>query len=404
MFKTLTQALPWLRARLRPLDTGLTVHERVNAVGGGAYSSALALAGLLSLFPLVLVGIAVVGFFSAGDVDLAGDTVERLGLDGRAADTLLDAFAAAERTRGTVTVIGFVGLLWSGLAVVDAMSAMVNTVWQVTGRGLVGKLHELAWVAGAGSLFLVSTAAASLARVLPGPAAVPTALLGAVVDGLLVFWTFRALTNVGVPWRAHVPGAILGAIGFGALKLLAGFYVARLVTTSSALYGSIGVVFALLAWFVLGAKLLMYAAAFNVVRYERGHGTVRVPIEVPYIEGERPVEVTRGGAVAESTPDPAAPGSNGEESDGEADAEADAGPGAEGDADTRRVVPVDSVDPVVPPAPGASGAPDIEVVASDPEVEAPPAALVLTRSDDLDDPCDPADPDGSPPDRAATAG
>jgi membrane protein len=395
MFKTLTQglprALPWIRSRVRPLDRVLTVHERVNAVGGGAYSSALALAGLLSLFPLVLVGIAVVGFFSASDVDLAADTVERLGLDGQAADTLLDAFAAAERTRGTVTVIGFVGLLWSGLAVVDAMSAMVNTVWQVTGRGLVGKLHELAWVAGAGSLFLVSTAAASLARVLPGPAAVPTALLGAVIDGLLVFWTFRALTNIGVHWRAHVPGAIVGAIGFGALKLLAGFYVARLVTTSSTLYGSIGVVFALLAWFVLGAKLLMYAAAYNVVRYERGHGTVQVPIEVPHIEGERPVEVTRGGAVAESTPDPAAPDP--------------AAPGAEADGD-------DEPEPVVPvvpveTAPVVPAGPDPEVVAGDPDPEVPGASLDLTRSDDLDDPSDPVDPvdpDGSPPDRAATAG
>ncbi|HEY8546434.1 MAG TPA: YihY/virulence factor BrkB family protein [Acidimicrobiales bacterium] len=289
---------------MRPVDVVLTVHERVNAVGGGAYSSALALAGLLSLFPLLLVGIAVVGFFSAGDVDLAGDTVERLGLEGQAADTLLDGFAAAERTRGAVTVIGFVGLLWSGLAVVDTTSAMINTVWQVTGRGLVGKLHQLAWVAGAGTLFLASTAALSLVSVLPGPAAVPPILLGAVVDGLLVLWTFRTLANVGVPWRAHVPGAVVAAIGFGALKLAAGFYVPRLVTSSSALYGSIGVVFALLAWFVLGAKLLMYATAYNVVRYETGHGTVQVPIEVPHIEGERPVEVTRGGAVAESHPEP----------------------------------------------------------------------------------------------------
>jgi len=363
MFKRLTQdlprALPWVRSRVRPLDTVLTVHERVNAVGGGAYSSALALAGLLSLFPLVLVGIAVVGFFSASDVDLAAETVERLGLEGQAARTMLDAFTAAERTRGTVTVIGLVGLLWTGLAVVDAASAMVNTVWQVTGRGLVGKLHELGWVAGAGFVFLVSMATASLVRVLPGPAAVPSALLGFVLDTLLVLWTFRALTKVAVPWRTHLPGAIVGGVGFAVLKLVAGLYVPRLVTSSSALYGSIGVVFALLAWFVLGAKLLMYGTAFNVVRYERGHGTVQVPIEVPRIEGEVPTEVTRGGAVAQSTPDPPV------ESDGGAVVEADG----------------ESHDDVV------TGEKPDDV-----------ASLDLTRSDDPDDPA------GSSSPRAATPG
>jgi membrane protein len=304
MFKRLTQALPWLRSHVGFVDTVLSVNERVGAVGGGAFSSALALAALLSVFPLVLVGIAIVGFLSVNDIDLAAETVERLGLEGDAASTMLDAFSTAERTRGTVTLVGVLGLLWSGFAVVDAASAMVNAVWQVTGRGLIGKLHELAWLAGAGGVFLVSIGSVSLVRIVPGPAIVPSLLVGFALDTLLVMWTFRALANVGVPWRAHLPGAIVAGVGFTVLKLIAGFYVPRLVTSSSALYGSIGVVFALLAWFVLAAKLLMYSAAYNVLRHERGHGTVTVPIQVPHIEGELPRRVTRGGAVAESAPDP----------------------------------------------------------------------------------------------------
>ena len=304
MFKRLTQALPWLRAHVRIVDVLLSVNERVGAVGGGAFSSALALAALLSVFPLVLVGIAVVGFLSVNNVDLAAETVESLGLQGQAADTMTDSFTTAERTRGTVTVIGFVGLLWAGLGVVDAASAMVNAVWQVTGRGLIGKLRELVWVAGAGSVFLVSIASASLVRMVPGPVIIPSVLIGVVLDTLLVMWTFRALTNVSVPWRAHLPGAIVAGVGFAVLKLVAGFYVPRLVTSSSALYGSIGVVFALLAWFVLAAKLLMWSAVYNVLRHEQGHGTVTAAIEVPHIEGEVPRSVTRGGAVASSAPAP----------------------------------------------------------------------------------------------------
>jgi membrane protein len=304
MFNRLTQALPWLRRHIRPLDTVLSVHERVGAVGGGAYSSALALAALLSLFPLMLVLIAIVGYFSVSDVNLAQETVDRLGLTGDAADTMLRAFGTAEDTRRTATIVGVLGLLWAGLGVVDAASAMVNTVWQVTGRGIVGKLHELAWLAGAGTLFLVSIASGSLTHVVPGPAVVPTAVLGFVLDTLLCLWTFRALVNLSVPWRAHLPGALVGGVGLTVLKLIGSFYVPRIVETSSALYGSIGVIFAVLAWFVLGSKVLMYATAYNVLRHERGHGTVEASIEVPRIEGEVPSRVTRGGAVAESEPSP----------------------------------------------------------------------------------------------------
>lgn len=302
MFKWLTQAPPRLRARFGFVDTLLSVHERVGAVGGGAYSSALALAAFVSLFPLLLVLIAILGFFSANNVDLAADTVERLGLTGQAADTLLNAFSAAERTRATATIIGVIGLLWSGLALVDAASAMVNTVWQVTGRGIVGKLHQLAWLAGTATVLMISVGSASVAQELPGPAIIPTLLIGLVLDTLLCMWTFRTLVNLGVPWQAHLPGSIVAGIGYMVMKLIAGVYVPRLVSSSSALYGSIGVVFALLAWFVLGAKLLMYATAYNVVRHERGYGTVTVSMEVPRIEGEVPKRITRGGAVAESKP------------------------------------------------------------------------------------------------------
>jgi membrane protein len=298
--KSLEERLARLRERSRPVDTVMTANERVGIVGGGPLSAALALAAFVSLFPLVLVGIAVVGFVSTNDVNLAAETVDRLGLTGQAAQTLLDAFQAAERTRRGATIVGFVTLLWSGLGVVATAEAVINAAWQAKGRGLVGKLNALAWVAGAGTLLLVSIGLTSLANVLPGPAAVPTVLIGLVLDTLLFLWTFRQLANVSVGWRDHLPGAIVGAVGFGLLKLAGAVYVPRLVASSSALYGSIGVVFAVLAWFVLGARLLMYASAYNVVRFERSHGTVTIDIEVPNIEGEVPLEATRGGAVADS--------------------------------------------------------------------------------------------------------
>lgn len=289
--------VPKLRARYPWLDWLMSVNERVGAINGGALSSAIALAAFLSLFPLLVVGIAVVGFFSADDEDFASRTVEELGLTGDAADTVLDAIDAAERNRQATTVVGLAGLAWSGLAVLGAVETAVNAAWQVKGRGLRGKPRAAAWLLGLGLLMAVSTGATHLLSELPGPAIVPTVAASALVDIVLVLALFRMLTNVAVEWRAHLPGAIAGGLGLTVLQLISGAYVPRLIESSS-LYGSIGVVLALLAWFLLIAKLVVYSAAINVVAYERRHGTVTAEVQVPKVDAVVVLETSRGGAVA----------------------------------------------------------------------------------------------------------
>jgi membrane protein len=292
--------LDYLRRRFPWLSTPLAVHERVTAVGGGPLSSSIALAGFLSLFPLLLVAIAVAGFVTAGDTEFPERVIENLGLEGEAAEQVLRALETAENSRRTASVVGVLGLLWAGLGVVGALENALNAVWQVTGRGITAKAVEVAWLGGAGLLFLGSMALGPVINWLPGSGVVATVIVGAVIDTLLLVWMFKALTNAKVSWRAHLPGAIAGGIGIEILKLVGSVYVPRAVASSSALYGSIGIVFAVLAWLALSARLVVYAAAFNVVRYEAAHGTTTVELEVPRIEGEVPLVATRGGAVAET--------------------------------------------------------------------------------------------------------
>jgi len=291
-----------LRARFGWLDEGLTVHERVGAVGGGPLSSSIALAGFLSLFPLLLVAIAVLGFVSANDTDFPAEVVDQLGLTGSAADQVLDALDRAEHSRRAASLVGFLGLVWAGLGVVGTIGQALNATWQVRGRpGWKAKLIDLLWLAGAGLVFFGSVALGAGAGELPGPAVIPTVALGLVVDIVLFLWMFRALTNVSVPWTDHLPGAVLGGVALEVLKLVGTVYVPRAVSSASALYGSLGVVFAILAWLAIAARLIVYASAFNVVRHEQAHGTVTVEIKVPRIEGEVPLAADRGGAVTEAT-------------------------------------------------------------------------------------------------------
>jgi membrane protein len=262
-------------------------------------ASSITLAGFLSLFPLLLLGVAVLGFVSANRTDFAQSVVDQFGLTGDAAHQVLDAINEAERSRRAASIVGLVGLLWAGLGVVGTLEQAFNATWQVTGRGWRAKLIDLVWLVGAFVLFLATSALGPLAAWLPGPAVVPTVVLGLLLDGLVLLWMFRGLTNVAVPWTDYLPGAVVGAIGLEILKLAGTLYVPRAAASASALYGSIGVVFAILAWLALFARLIVYASALNVIRHEQRYGTVTVEVRAPRIAGRVPIEATRGGAVLE---------------------------------------------------------------------------------------------------------
>jgi membrane protein len=208
-----------------------------------------------------------------------------------------DAIATAEESRQAASIIGLAGLLWSGLGVVGSLQTALNAVWQVKGRGLSDRLVAFRWLLGAGALFLATAALGPLLRVLPGPVKPLSILLGLVLSTALFLWTYTSLGNSHVGWRAHLPGAVLVALGFEVLKTVGAVYVPRAVASSSALYGSLGVVFAVLAWLLLYGRLIVYGAVVNVLRWEDQAGTVTVDLEVPRVAGEVPLTATRGGAV-----------------------------------------------------------------------------------------------------------
>lgn len=293
------ERLARLRRRWPVLDTALSVHERFGAIGAGPLATSIGLALFLSLFPLLLVAIAVAGFLQAGNDEFTDDVVSGLGLEGGAAEMVEETLSVAEESRRAATVIGLGGLLWAGLGVVGAIQHGINTAWQTTGRGILDKAVAFLWLLGAALLFASSAAMTTLVRFVPGPAA-PLTILGGLAIGFLVFlWTFTVLGNQSVGWRSHVPGAVLAAIGFEILKVLGTVVVPQQVANASAVYGSVGVVFAVIAWLLLYGRMLMYAAVLNVVRHEAAAGTVTVEIEAPRVDGQVPTAANRGGIVTE---------------------------------------------------------------------------------------------------------
>jgi membrane protein len=275
------------------------VQRRYGDVGGNHLAAALTLQAFLSIFPLLLVAIAVLGFVAAGSqTDVAGRLVENLGLKGESAKMVTDAVGSAKSSRKAASVVGLVGLLWSGLGLVGALQYAYNSVWQVNDRGMKDKAFGLLWLVGAALLFVGGAAATTVLRWLPGPVAPLAILVAFAVSFGLWLWTSRVLPNTNLPWKALVPGALVGAIGLEILKIAGAYYVPKAVASSSQLYGSLGIVFAVLAWLLLFGRLVVYSAVLNVVRYEKHQGTLRAVIDAPPVPDVRPVANRSGRLVA----------------------------------------------------------------------------------------------------------
>ena len=288
-------------AGVRGIGALLRVQDRFGEIQGTALANGIALQGFLSLIPLVLVAIAVAGFIASGDASFSRDVIDALAIpeDGPAAENLRTTIETAQESKRAASIVGVLGLFWSGLAVVAAVQRGIDAAWQTKSEGLKDKLRAVLWLVGAAVIFLGSFALSAVLNFLPGFLAPVSIIVGLAVNTGLFLWTFSELGRVPVGWRALLPGALLCAVGFEVLKVLGSIVVPRLIANSSALYGSLGIVIALLAWLAFFGRLLVYGAVVNVLRWEDEHGTLKVPVEAPRIEHAIALEADRAGAVTD---------------------------------------------------------------------------------------------------------
>lgn len=291
----------------------LDVQDRVGEINGGFVASAITVSVFIAIFPLLLVAIAVIGFIAKGDDHFTNDLIHHLSLSGSAAKTVESAITRASESRKAASVVGLLGLAWSGSGVAVALQQGVRAPWQERSEGIRDRLLGLAWLVVAGIGFAVAIAMSSVLNFLPDAAPHVVLDLAAVAVGVtievgLFWWMFWGLGTGRVPARDLLPGAILAAVGFEVLKLVGTIYVPHLVASSSSLYGPLGIVFAILAWLTLFARLIVYASTLNAVRYEARVGTVEVVLRVPLLPGRHPVAATRGGVMLDQAgPQPAVP-------------------------------------------------------------------------------------------------
>lgn len=236
---------------------------------GGSLAALVSHYGFLSVFPLILVFSAVLGFVLGSDPSLKMHVIKNTE---ESFPALSGYISNSIRGSNVALGIGTFVALWAGLGVTRATERAMNAIWDIP----LSKRPNLWWSRLRGLLmlvilgvtFLVSTGLASLQQtggVLSVPAAVLSTVGPLVLNLALYLLAFQVLTNRHLPWRSLVPGALVGAVGWTALQSLGALYTRHELAHASQLYGALAGVIGLLAWIYLGALLTLYAAEVNVV-------------------------------------------------------------------------------------------------------------------------------------------
>lgn len=284
--------------RFPPFGWALRVWRRYSELRGNQMASSITLTAFLTLFPLALVGIAVLGFVSVNSSDIPDRITANLGLTGDAADLIERAIRTAEQSRRVASVVGLLGLLLTGLGFGGALAYAYNTAWQVAGRGIKDRLFQLVWLLGLGVLVAATFFATTSLEVVGGRLEQLTLLvLGIALNVSLFLWTSSVLPNRRVPLLRLLPAAVVGGLALEVLKIVGTLFVPRLVANSSQLYGTLGVVFAILVWLLIMGRIVVFVAVIEVVGFESTHGTRQLMIEVPAIPRRRSEDVNRGGGL-----------------------------------------------------------------------------------------------------------
>ena len=253
----------------RALALARELQRRFSADRAGNLAAAIGMRAFLALFPIVVLCIAVIGLFVGDATAFADRVVSALGLSGDAAKLITDATRTAQHTKVASSIIGIVGLLWTGTGLAAAITDTWNQVWKIPGGTLRGRLVGVGWLAGGGVLAVVGFGATGLVSG-SGELAVVGIVGGLAVDTLLFLWTAWILPARRIRVRAMLPAAFFGGVGYETLKLVGGYAVPAMVRRSSTLYGTIGVVFALLVWMLVLGYLVVSVALAEKVLWDQG--------------------------------------------------------------------------------------------------------------------------------------
>jgi membrane protein len=302
------------RARRAWLDHLLSAGSAYKDRRGDYFAAAITYFSILALFPLILLGVSVLGFVLAGQQHLFNELIDKVNksVPSGMTDTVGDAITFAVQHRGSVGAIGVLGFLYAGLGWIGNLRTSVQSMWgyEPDKASFVGtKLRDLLALVGLGLAIIVSlglTAAGTAATNelvslthaddIPG-ISVFTRIVGIVIaiaaDMLIFGWMLTRLPRSPLTFRAVAKGALFASIGFEILKVGGTYYIARVAKSPSA--AALGSILGLLVWVNLVSRFLLFATAWTAT----SPSVVALHEPAPAPEPvEEPIAMPSGGKVA----------------------------------------------------------------------------------------------------------
>jgi membrane protein len=234
------------------------------------HAAGLAFNAFLSIFPLVLGLIAVIGLFPQSDeVKTAVEKVLVVMFPPSEQAGMLRSLQHAKTAAGALAVVSLLALLWSGTNLFASMEFALSqiylcatrTFWRtrLMGLGMLG-----VFLVAVGASVAISTATAT---------APEHSILGFVFGWLVVTAVlviiYRFIPNRKIRFSEVWPGALAAGLSIELLNLA--FPIYANLTRGAAAYGrSFGLLFVLGTWIYLLSVLLLLGAVMNRMRLDRG--------------------------------------------------------------------------------------------------------------------------------------
>jgi membrane protein len=259
---------------------------------GFTHAAAIAYYAVVSMFPLLLLFIVIIGFLLKED---AADKIVGLAwpyLPAGSLELVRDNVTAVLQKRESISVMSFLGLLWSASLMFDAINEAVNSAWSVRHpeRYVISKLKSFLMMTillfFVMSSMAMTTQAALVARfdslLLRVPSGNGPGTLGhlawSVVAQMAAFCItigvftvlYLYLPRITVELKDVIWGALQAGILWELLKYAFVWYLSSIADFSK-VYGSISAVLVLLIWMHVSALILIWGGEFSAEysRYRR---------------------------------------------------------------------------------------------------------------------------------------
>lgn len=244
------------------------------------WGAALAFYSLLSLAPLVILVVSIVGLMVGNDVAQHHIISQAEGLIGKdGGNTIRGMIESASKNTSTgvvASIIGGITILFGASGVFGELHSALNKMWDIEPKAQSGlwsfarrRLFSVGMVLAVGFLLLVSlcvsAALAAVGKFIGGLLPLPETALSVIdffitVAGTAVVFAliFKYVPDTHIPLKDVWKGAVATSLLFAVGKTLIGLYLGKAAVGSA--YGAAGSLVVVIVWVYYSAMIFLFGA------------------------------------------------------------------------------------------------------------------------------------------------